>query len=80
MHVGRSQRWGKDPSYEPVDPPAMHRTGQAHTLHDFAEAIRTGKPAETGGPDNIWSFAAVMAGVESAKTGRAVDVREMVGK
>ena len=70
---------GKEPTNDPVDPPAMHRTGQAHTLHDFAEAIRTNEPAETGGPDNIWSFAAVMAGVESAKTGRSVNVREIVG-
>jgi hypothetical protein len=42
------------------------------------QAIRTGQPAQTSGQDNLWSFAAVTAGVESAKTGRSVEVASLL--
>ena len=48
--------------------------GQAALLRCFAEAIRTGRPGATSGEDNLWSFAAVTAGVISAREERGVDV------
>ena len=47
-------------------------------LRHFAESIRTNAPAETSGDDNLWSFAAVMAGVKSASERRAVDIAELL--
>jgi hypothetical protein len=62
-------------SVENERPPLV---GQAKLLKDFADAIRTGTPAETSGADNLWSFGAVIAGVTSAREKRTVDVRELV--
>jgi predicted dehydrogenase len=56
----------------------VKQPGQHATLARFAEAIRSGKPAETSGADNLWSFGAVMAGVQSAETGLPVRVAELM--
>lgn len=80
ISVARSPKGFKaEVQQEPVAYDAVERTAQTATLHLFAEAIRTGKPAQISGQDNIWSFGAVMAGVISAKEGRVVDVRGLVG-
>ncbi|MGB7158680.1 MAG: Gfo/Idh/MocA family oxidoreductase [Tepidisphaeraceae bacterium] len=79
VSVARSQRWGKDASNVHVANDDLALAGQARLLHDFANAIHTGKPAETSGEDNLWSFATVIAGVISAKEKRTVDVRELIG-
>ena len=78
--VARSARWGKDPSRVEIRNDPQPLTGQARLLADFAGAIRTGTPAETSGADNLWSFAAVMAGVISARERRTVDVRELLAE
>lgn len=76
--LARCQMWGKEVTHEPVEIPNQERTGQAALLHRFAEAIRSNQPAETSGADNLWSFAAVMAGVKSARDGRAMAVADLV--
>jgi predicted dehydrogenase len=78
VSVARSQRWGKDASNVHVANDDLALAGQARLLHDFAHAIRTGKPAETSGEDNLWSFATVIAGVISAKEKRTVNVRDLL--
>jgi predicted dehydrogenase len=52
---------------------------QAATLAQFIGAIRSGTPCEISGEDNLWSFGAVMAGVQSAQSGLPVDVAPLVG-
>jgi hypothetical protein len=70
----------QNPSIWPQAIPGIPLESQAKLLSDFAESIRTNKPAETSGEDNLWSFGAVMAGVISAKEGRTVDVAELIGR
>lgn len=73
--VARCDKWNKNPSSESIEIPRTELNGQAALLARFATAIRTDTPAETSGLDNLWSFAAVMAGVISARErGRAVEV------
>ena len=68
----------KNQTAEPVEVAAIDRTGQAALLHNFAEAIRSGTPAETSGEDTLWSFAAVIAGIRSAQERRGVEVQEIL--
>ena len=79
LSVHRSERWSKNPRVEEIAIPALPENGQQILLHKFAESIRTNTPGETSGEDNLWSFAAVIAGVRSAKEKRTVDVGEMLG-
>ena len=72
LTLARSERWDKNPTEEPVALPALPYPERAGTLHLFAEAIRTGQPNELSGENNLWSYAAVMAGVQSAQTGGAL--------
>ncbi|MFN4243602.1 MAG: Gfo/Idh/MocA family protein [Tepidisphaerales bacterium] len=79
LAVHRSEYWGNHRCTETVDIPAVPLQGQAKLLADFAQAIRTGVPAETSGEDNLQSFGAVMAAVRSAREGRKVALSEVVG-
>ena len=76
--VARCERWGKECREEPIDVPPAPLNGQAALLADFARAIRENKPAETSGADNLWSFAAVIAGVISATRGKTLDVARLL--
>ncbi len=78
--IARSDRWSKNPTVENVEAPPVERGGQAALLANFANAIRTGKPAETNGQDNLGSFGAVIAGVLSTKESRTVNVKELIGR
>ena len=78
VSVARSEKWSKNETEEKLDVPPPPQNGQARLLADFAEAIRTGRPAETSGADNLWSFAAVMAAVASATEKRTVEVAELL--
>ena len=78
VSVSRSEAWCRNISIAYPDPTPMERGDQAHLLHAFAESIRTGKPAETSGADNLYSFGAVSAGVVSAKEHRTVAVRDLI--
>jgi predicted dehydrogenase len=78
LSVSRCEKWCKELNISSVDAPSVPLESQAALLHNFAEAMRTGMPAETSGEDNLWSFGAVMAGVISAKEHRTVDVGELL--
>jgi predicted dehydrogenase len=49
--------------------------GHAGCIHHFLDCIRTGRTPETDCTDNIKSLAMVFAAIESAETGRAVDIK-----
>lgn len=78
--LARCEKWNNNISYHPISSGSIPLEDQSATLHNFAEAIRTGIPAETSGDDNLYTFAAVTAGLISAKENRAVEVREVLGK
>jgi predicted dehydrogenase len=78
MQIERCDRWSKNPTSEKIVLPVLEFSARAATLHHFAESIRSGQPGELDGADNIWSFGAVIAGVESARTGLPVDVRKVI--
>ncbi len=79
VSLARCEKWSKNPTIEAIDSPALEFNDQAALLANFAKAIRTGTPAETSGQDNLGSFGAVIAGVISAREGRTVDVKELLG-
>jgi predicted dehydrogenase len=78
IEVARCEKWANNPTSEKIDLPALEFTERAATLHYFSESIRSGRSGELDGSDNIWSFGAVMAGLESAQTGQTVDVRKLI--
>lgn len=56
--------------------PADQRIGgHAGVIDDFLDALRSGRPAETEGAANIHTLAMVHGAIESARTGRRVDIR-----
>jgi len=79
VEIARCERWAKNPTVEKIEPLPLEFTERAATLHLFAESIRTGNPCEISGEGNLWSFGAVMAGVESARRGLPVDIRKLIG-
>jgi predicted dehydrogenase len=78
LSVWRCEKWGKNPAHDDIEIPPIGENGQQILLKKFADSIRTNTPAETSGADNLWSFAAVIAGVTSAKEKRTVDVKELI--
>jgi predicted dehydrogenase len=62
----------------PVDVPGPAHDeethGHASVIASFIEAIRSGKRPETDGSDNIRSLAMVLGAIESAKTGKRVEI------
>jgi len=78
IFLARSERWSKDEICEEVPVPSVPLAAQAETLHRFAEAIRTGTPAETSGEDNIRSLGAVFAAMQSVREARAVTLDEIL--
>ena len=76
--VARSGLWTHDAREETIEPPALEFAARAATLHEFATVIRSGEVSELDGASNLWSFGAVMAGVESCRNGRAVEVADML--
>lgn len=77
--IARCDKWSKNPVEEAVEPSPLPTSEREATLHRFAQAIRTGRPAETNGADNLHSFGAVMAAVTSAREGRTVPLAEILG-
>jgi predicted dehydrogenase len=78
IYLDRSGFWGKDQTTEEVQIPPAPLSGQAALLKNFATAIRTGRPAETSGADNLYSFAVVMACVQSIEEKRTVRIAELL--
>jgi predicted dehydrogenase len=76
--VAKSDLWSKNTREEAVEPPALEFAARAATLHEFATVIRSGQTSELDGANNLWSFGAVMAGMESCRNGRAVEVADMI--
>ena len=61
----------------PLDP-SDRVGGHAGVLRDFTDAIRTGAEPETVSRRNFASLAMVLAAIESAETGRRVDLPRLV--
>ncbi|WP_210363143.1 Gfo/Idh/MocA family protein [Rhizobium sp. T1473] len=57
---------------EPAHEEETH--GHASVISSFVEAINTGKRPETASSDNIRSLAMVFGAIESAKTGRRIEI------
>ena len=66
------------PDYEPIAVPPLDPTdrvgGHLGVMQDFIAAVVSGPPPETAGDDNIKSLAMVFGAIESAETGRRVDI------
>jgi predicted dehydrogenase len=78
VRAARCERWSQNPREEIVPEVTQQLTGQAATLHAFAEAIRTGHPAPTSGEDNLKTLAAVTAAIRSSREGRTVETSELL--
>jgi predicted dehydrogenase len=52
----------------------------AAEMTEFARAIRTGTAPETGGKEALQALGVVLAALQSAEQGRAVEVREALGE
>jgi predicted dehydrogenase len=65
-------RPGSPDEEEVVPLVALPRSDQAAVLTDFADAVRTGRPAPTTARDNLRSIEMVFAAVEAAETGAHV--------
>lgn len=64
----------KEPLTLPEESPEDRIGGHRGLIHDFIRCVREGDTPETAGADNIKSLAMVMAAVESAETGRRVEI------
>ena len=74
LHQATNTFWGNDQTNETIAADAIPEQGQSALLTRFVKAIDTRTSPETSGADNLWSFAAVTAGVISSREGRSVDV------
>lgn len=70
--------WDNDKTHTPLEADSIPEQAQAALLTRFVKAIETNTPPETSGADNLWSFAAVTAGVISSREGRTVNVAELL--
>ncbi|MFB9948472.1 Gfo/Idh/MocA family protein [Rhizobium puerariae] len=65
--------------HRPVEVPAPPREAETHghasVIAGFLEAVRSGRPPETAGFDNINSLAMVFGAIESARTGQPVTIQ-----
>ena len=71
--TGDEQRRTRRVEVPPLDP-ADRVGGHLGVMQDFVAAVRGGPPPETAGADNLKSLAMVFAAIESAETGRLVDI------
>jgi predicted dehydrogenase len=76
--VARPVREGLFDRSEPVMVPPLDASdrigGHLGVIQDFLRAIESGAEPETRGSDNIKSLGMVFAAIESAKTGRRIDI------
>lgn len=71
---------GDEGFMRPVTPksvpiPKLDYAGHSGVIHDFIDAVQTGKPPMTQAADNIKSLAMVFAAIESAETGKRVIIK-----
>lgn len=74
-HVIPTDPWTtrtEEAEYPPINAPAAE-------MDEFARAIRTGTEPETGGKEALLALAVVWACIESARQGRTVEIREVLG-
>ena len=76
--VGDGERKGLFDPVTSIEPPPLapedRIDGHFGVLSDFIAAVRTGAEPETVGHDNIRSLAMVFGAIQSAETGRRVDI------
>ena len=60
--------------------PVPEINAHAAEMTEFARAVRTGTPPETGGREGLRSLGVVLAALMSAEQGRTVEVREALGQ
>lgn len=70
-------RWGAARNSDVA--PGHRREAAAALLHEMRAAVVDGRQPETSGEDNLWTLAMVEAVIRSDKTGRVVEVAELVG-
>ncbi len=68
------QEWGDEPENVPLT--SLAKGGQLGLLEAFADAIASGTQPETVAADNVHSLGIVFAAVESAESGRVVQLRD----
>jgi len=66
------QEWGKE--HDSIATTSMAKAGQLGLLEAFAQAVASGTPPETAAADNVSSLEIVFGAVESAETGRIVQL------
>jgi predicted dehydrogenase len=67
--------WPDAPVSVPPPEDRMQTRGHASVIADFLAAVQTGAPPETASADNLKSIAMVFAAIESADTGKRVEIR-----
>ena len=76
--VARPVREGLFDRVEPIVVPPLDESdrigGHLGVIQDFVRAVESGTEPETRGADNIKSLGMVFAAIESAETGRRVDI------
>lgn len=65
----------KAPADWPTHDPGIKTGGHTGLIREFVECVQTGKTPETICSDNIQSLAMVFAAIESAETGKRVEVK-----
>jgi predicted dehydrogenase len=78
LSLERCQSFGRDYTRETVEAAPLSHCEQGAILHAFANAIRTGKPAETNAKSNLGSYGAVVAAIRSVKEGRSINVAPLI--
>ena len=78
--VATPEREGLFNRVEPITVPPLDESdrvgGHLGVIQDFVRAVESGTGPETRGADNIKSLGMVFAAIESAETGRRVDISE----
>ena len=78
VRLARSEKWQRDETEEIVPLTEPVRADQAETLHQFAEAIRTGVPNQTSGEDNLQTLGTLVAAMTSVRENRPVALAEIL--
>ena len=78
IRLTRSDKWENGVVAETVPPDDIPENYTHALMTRFIEACRTNTPPDTSGADNLWSFAAVQAGVRSAESSTSVDVTDLL--
>jgi len=78
LNDAETKLFGDRPGEYSLKSPETDRKLLAAEMHDFADAIRTGRSPETGGLMGMRSVAVIYAIMESAHAGRPVTMDEIL--